>query len=133
MNNINIYENMYSKKDGIIELKYKDFIIKDNSVSIKNKHFKENKSIIIFYAPWCSHCKNMYDSILELSHTNLHKFQIGVVNISDIKSKNELISNALEIKSIPKAFYISKNNNLEMFTQPVNYDSLFYYINMNLD
>lgn len=133
MSNTNFYKNIYNSKDGIIELKFNDFQIKKNKVFIKNKKFKENKSIIIFYAPWCSHCRNMYDSIVELSLTNLNKFQIGTVNISNAKSKNYLISNALGITTIPKACILTQKNELVIFDKSINYENLFYFINMNLD
>ena len=132
-NNINLYKDLYTSKDGVIELKFKDFQIKNNKVIIKNKKFKENKCIIIFYAPWCVHCKNMYESIVELSLTNLNKFQIGAINIADVKAKNYLISNALDITSIPKACILTNKNELIKFDKPISYDNLFYFINMNLD
>jgi thiol-disulfide isomerase/thioredoxin len=132
-NNTNFYKNLYNSKYGVIELKRNDFEIKKNKVFIKNKKFKENKSIIIVYAPWCSHCRSMYESIIDLSLTNLNKFQIGAINISDIKNKNYLISNALEIKSIPKACILKDKGELVLFDKQINYDNLFYYINMNLD
>jgi len=132
-NNTNFYKNLYNSKYGVIELKRNDFEIKKNKVFIKNKKFKENKCIIIVYAPWCSHCRNMYESIIDLSLTNLNKFQIGAINISDIKNKNYLISNALEIKSIPKACILKNKGELVLFDKQINYDNLFYYINMNLD
>ncbi len=119
--------------NGIIELKYKDFNIKNKKVYVKNKKFKENKSIIIFYAPWCSHCKEIRSQLEELSLTNLNKFQIGTVNTSDQKNKNYLLSHALGIKYIPETFVVKKDNQLIPFGKSANYENLFYYINMNID
>lgn len=125
------YNNIYNKGDFVKELKYKDFNIKKKNIYLKNKNFCDNKSIIIFYAPWCYHCKNIYDDIRELSISNLNKFKIGAVNISDNKNKNYLLSDILDIKTIPSA-YIIKNKKLIKFNNDVNFENLFYYININI-
>ena len=82
------YKNIYGENKGIIELKYKDFIVKKNKLFINNKFFDENKGLIIFYAPWCSHCKKMSDYLIDLALDNLNIFPIGSVNIEDIKNEN---------------------------------------------
>ena len=127
----NYYKDIYNKNDHIKEFKYKDFTIKKDKIIIKNKKFLENKSLIIFYAPWCGHCKNIAKDVRELAMTNLYKFNIGAVNISDIKNKNDLLSDFLDIQSIPTA-YVIKNRQLVKLDNPVNFETLFYYINMNI-
>lgn len=127
----NVYNNIYGNSDFVTELKYKNFKIKNKEILIKNKDFLDDKSFIIFYAPWCGHCKSMYNDVKELSISNLYKFKIGAVNINDIKNKNYLLSDFLEIKSIPSV-YLIKNKKLIKFDKDVNFENLFYYINMNI-
>ena len=125
------YNNIYNKGDFVKELKYKDFNIKKNNVFVKDKKFIDNKSLIIFYAPWCFHCNKIYDDVRELSISNLNKFKIAAVNINDNKNKNYLLSEILNIKTIPTA-YIIKNKKLIKFNNDVNFENLFFYINMNI-
>jgi|SaaInlStandDraft_5_1057022.scaffolds.fasta_scaffold01855_9 thiol-disulfide isomerase/thioredoxin len=127
----NMYKNMYGIDDKVSELKYKDFLIKKDELFIKHQDFLDNKSLIIFYAPWCQHCNKMYDDICELSITNLYKFKIGAVNINDIKNKNNILSDTLNIKYIP-SIYIIKNKKLVLFNKEATFENIFYYINMNI-
>lgn len=129
--NTDKYNNIYGKYDKVIELKYKDFKFNNKDLIIKNKIFFKNNSLIIFYAPWCKYCKKLYDDISELSITNHNKFNIGSVNINDIKNNNHLLSNFLNITSIPCA-YIIKNKKLIKYNKVINYENIFYYINMNI-
>ena len=49
----NFYKNIYGNNDNVLELKYKDFKINKREISLINNNFKNNQSLIIFYAPWC--------------------------------------------------------------------------------
>ena len=129
---MNFNKNIYNKKDGIQELKYKDFNIKDNKITLKSKKYKNNKTLIIFYAPWCPHCIHIAEEVKDLALTNLNKFHINAVNINDIHNKNHLLAEKLGIHSIP-SMMILKDNELKKYDKPVNFENLFYYINMNID
>ena len=37
------YKNIYGQNDNVLELKYKDFKIKNKNISIINKNFKNNQ------------------------------------------------------------------------------------------
>ena len=117
------YKNIYGENKGIIELKYKDFIVKNNKLFINNKFFDENKGFIIFYAPWCSHCRKMSDYLIDLALDNLNIFPIGSVNIEDTKNKNYKLTQIAQIKQIPTIMYISNDGSLKYY----KYDILAYF------
>ena len=126
------YKNIYGKNKGIIELKYKDFIVKKNKLFINNKFFDENKGLIIFYAPWCSHCRKMSDYLIDLALNNLNIFPIGAVNIEDTKNKNYKLTQIAQIKQIPTIMYINKDGSLKYYKYDISIENLKYFINMNL-
>ena len=124
----NFTKNLYG--NSIPELTGKNFTINNKKVCLKG-NYKENKTLIIFYAPWCKHCLNMVDDVNELQLNNMHKFTILSVNIT--KKFNFKLADELKISSIPKAFVLKKKNQLIPFNKQINYENLFYYINMNID
>ena len=126
------YKNIYGENKGIIELKYKDFIVKKNKLFINNKFFDENKGLIIFYAPWCSHCRKMSDYLIDLALNNLNIFPIGAVNIEDTKNKNYKLTQIAQIKQIPTIMYINKDGSLKYYKYDISIENLKYFINMNL-
>jgi thioredoxin-like negative regulator of GroEL len=124
----NFTKNLYG--NSIPELTGKNFTVNNKKVYLKG-NYKENKTLIIFYAPWCKHCQNMVDNVNELQLNNMHKFTILSVNIT--KKSNFKLADELKISSIPKAFVLKKKNQLIPFSKQINYENLFYYINMNID
>ena len=131
MNKNILNKNIYGIEKGIIELKYKDFIINKNKIKINNDFFN-NKGFIIFYAPWCKHCQDISTDLINLSNDNLYIFPIGAVNIEDIKNENHLLSKKAKIKQIPTIKYINSKGYLLDYNYDINIDNLKYFINMNL-
>ncbi len=131
----NMYEDMYGINTGIVELKYKDFTYDKKTKSLKCNHpiFKNtNKGIIIFYAPWCTHCINMYDDIIELSINYMNIFPIAVVNIEDLKNKNDLLTSYAKVTKYPTMKVLNKNLIVENYNNDLTKDNITYYINMNM-
>jgi thiol-disulfide isomerase/thioredoxin len=69
-----LYKDLYGLDKGIIELKLKDFINKKNKLYINNDYFTENKGFIIFYTPWCKHCKTLSELLIDLALSNINIF-----------------------------------------------------------
>ncbi len=131
----NMYEDMYDQNSGIIELKYKDFMInkKTNNIQCIHPLFKDmNRGIIIFYAPWCQHCNNMYDDLIELSINYMNIFPIAVVNVEDLKNKNDELSSKANVTRYPTMKVLNKELYLEDYNNDLTKDNIIYYINMNL-
>ena len=131
-NNSTYYNNIYGKNNGVIELKFKDFKIKNKKLYINNKYFNENKGLIVFYAPWCNHCIKMSDSLISISIDNLNIFPIGAVNIEDTKNKNFKLTKLAKVTQIPTIKYIDKDGSLKDYNFDYNIDNLRYFINLNL-
>lgn len=133
-NNIknNSYNDIFGIDKSIPELKRSDFIYKNKKLYIKNKYFKEHKGFILFYAPWCIHCKNFSDLFIELAISNVHLFPFGAVNSENINDNNDKLCNFAKIIKYPTLKYIYKDGSLKDYPFEYNIDNLIYYINSNI-
>jgi thiol-disulfide isomerase/thioredoxin len=129
MNNYeNKFKDLYDLDSGIIELKYNDFIKKNNDYYTK-KNIKEG--LLIFYAPWCKHCITLSKDLKNLVSDYVNKFFIGVVNVEDLNNKNDILSNIFNIKSYP-TYFIIKNNKIKKTNNYFkNIDDINFYILLN--
>jgi thiol-disulfide isomerase/thioredoxin len=130
-----LYEDMYQEQLNIVELKYKDFHVDKKTKSIQCIHplFKNSrKGMIIFYAPWCKHCNDMFDELVELSINYVNVFPIGVVNIEDIKNKNDQLVVDAKVSRYPTIKMINRDLYIEDYNQEFTKDNMIYYIHMNM-
>jgi len=114
--------NLYGNHPGIFELKTLDF--NKGSVIPKKKEFSDRVSMVIFYAPWCGHCRNMVNDIKELATALKDEgFVIGTVNCEN----NKDIDQVSDIQSFPTIFFI-KENEAQMYTGPRDLESLVNFL-----
>ena len=114
--------NLYDNHPGIIELKTTDF--NKGSVIPKIAPFANKVSMIIFYAPWCGHCRNMVADIKELAAALKDEgFIIGTVNCDN----NKDIGQVCDIQSFPTIFFI-KGMNAEQYSGPRDLESLVNFL-----
>ena len=107
--------NLYDDYPGIIELKTGDF--NKGSVVPKNPHFANKVSMIIFYAPWCGHCRNMVIDVKDLANALKDEgFIIGTVNCDS----NSDIKNVYPVESFPTIFFIKDNQATEYKGPQIN-------------
>ena len=123
------FKDLYEIDSGVLELKYNDFIEKNKNYYLKGKNIKEG--IIIFYAPWCNHCKKMSNELKNLVSDYTNIFFIGVVNSEDITNKNDILSSIFKIKEYPTYFIIKNNKIIKLKEQFKNLDDINFYILIN--
>jgi thiol-disulfide isomerase/thioredoxin len=118
-------DNLYDNKVGIFELKTSDLSRNsDNMVVSLNSNFVGNVYMLIFYAPWCGHCRNMVTDITRLgSMLSAEGFVIGTVNCE----KNDDLDKVVSINSFPTIFF-SSNNKTETYSGSRDLDSLLNYL-----
>jgi len=130
----NISKNIYSSNENVIELTLKDFDYnkKTKKLTLINKDFIKNNGFIVFYAPWCSHCKEFSDKYIELALSNENLFSFGAINIENIDDKNDHLVVYANVDEIPTLMITDKNGNIEKYKFKYNYDNLIFYINTNI-
>lgn len=124
-------DDLYQGTD-IIELKYKDFKIKNKNKKIHNKNFMNKKGLIILYAPWCKHCNDITSYMVELGSFYKNIFPIGAINSEDILYKNDKLLKYFNYKYYPTLFTISKKGNINLYKNQLSKDELHYYIGSQL-
>ena len=131
-NNNFFYKDIYGEEKGIIELKFEDFNYKDKKLYIKNNYFNDKKGFIIFYAPWCAHCKKISNLLIDLALLNINIFNFGSINAENIKDGNDKICIYENITKFPTIKYINIDGTLLDYQYEYTLDNLLYFINTNL-
>ena len=129
--NNSLFKDIYGVEKGILELKLKDFKYIDKKLYIDNDYFKNRKGFIIFYAPWCKHCKKISDLLIDLALSNINSFNFGAVNGENIEDGNDHVCIYANIEYYPTIMVINDDYSLTKYKFDYNVDNLLYYININ--
>ena len=127
-----LYKNIYSEEHGIIELTLSDFKYENDKLIINNEYFNNKPGFIIFYAPWCTHCKKISEMLIELALSNINIFNFGSVNSENINKGNDYLCLYANIKKFPTIKYINKDGTLSDYKFNYTVDNLLYFINTNI-
>lgn len=121
------YENFYDgEDDSVIELTTDDFDLKNKK--IKNKQFENKMGLIMIYAPWCGHCRNMVNIWRELAGQFKYCFIIGAVNSENINSNNIDIIKSFKVKYYPTVKFVNTKGKIKKFNGNLTKDNLLYFI-----
>ena len=131
-NNNSFYKDIYGEEKGILELRLKDFKYINNKLYIKNKYFNDKKGFIIFYAPWCRHCNEISNLLIDLALANINIFNFGAINSENIKEGNDKVCIYENITKFPTIKYINNDGTLINYTNDYTIENLLYFINCNI-
>jgi thiol-disulfide isomerase/thioredoxin len=122
-------ENLYDHQPGIKELDTKDLVRQsDGSVLPVGNEFKDKVYMLIYYAPWCGHCKHMVKDVQELAKTLKDEgFMVGTINCE----RNEDLRDKIEINSFPTIYFV-KENKAKKYDGPRDLESLVNHLCQSL-
>lgn len=100
-------KNLYDNQPGIKELDTKDLVRQsDGSVIPVGEEFKDKVYMLVFYAPWCGHCKHMVEDVKDLAKALKDEgFMVGTINCE----RNTDLDDKIEISSFPTIYFVKEN------------------------
>ena len=121
MNNKNLYDNT----PGVRELTTKDLVrLNDGSVLPIGNEFNNKVYMLLYYAPWCGHCKDMVQNVKLLANTLKDEgFLVGAINCE----KNSDLSDKIVIDSFPTIYFV-KENKANMYRGSRELDDLVNFL-----
>lgn len=89
------------------------------------KSSKCKQGIIIFYAPWCKHCKDSIETFEHFANYYKNDFIVAAVNCE--KQLNYALKWRLKISYYPTIKYFDVNGNLTDYNEDTDLDSLVHF------
>jgi len=112
---------------GVIELLNRDFSVNGiGEIIVAHPMFSHKNGLIMFYAPWCPHCKKHINTFTNLAMMNGTQFPIAAVNCEN--KANDSIKKYAKIAGFPTLKYVHKDGTLSTYTGDRNLKALQKFI-----
>jgi len=129
---MSVDNSLYTNYKNIIELDPSKDLSKDgngNPVSL-HKDMVNKVNMLVFYAPWCGHCRHMVDDLVKLSDDLSNEgFKIGTVNCD--KYVKQLNNVGINIQGYP-TIYFSNISGVSQYNGSRTVDDLLDHLCTNL-
>lgn len=116
-------DNIYTGS-RVIELKASDLVVKRGELHLKTS--KNMDGLIIFYAPWCLHCKATQEKFMEYAEMFSNKFMITAFNTYN--KKNVKMADKLGIREYPTYMVFDKNGLIDLYMGKTDVESILDHI-----
>lgn len=120
--------DMFKDDSAVTELTYTDFVFKKNKKLLVKNSFENKSGMVIFYAPWCKHCKKKAKMWEEIGSLFLNKFFVSSVNVENVERNNDLVKINYNVKLYPSIFYVTKNGNLHKYDGILDKEDIICFI-----
>lgn len=102
-------KTLFGGKTDVIDLDMiKSFTVIDSKSSEKpikmqfsEPMFRGKNGLVLFYAPWCTHCRNFADDYKQLATVTKGLFPVGAINCQDEDRGNNLLADYFNITGYP--------------------------------
>ena len=101
---------------AVAELKFdRDFQILETGnekyqVQFINPLFRGKNGLVVNYAPWCPHCRDMAPTMIKLANLTRGLYPVGAINCYDDTRGNNLLADYLNITGYPTIKYLDQGN-----------------------
>lgn len=92
----------------MLTLNDKDFTVKNNSLYVRHKDFKDKQGLVMFKAEWCGHCQRAKPEFSKASDLLGKSFPIAMIDCD----KNKYAPRVAKVQGFPTIKFIDRNGKL---------------------
>ena len=102
-------KTLFGKKTSVVDLDLiNSFTVLDSNtkgeplkIQFSEPAFRGKNGLVLFYAPWCPHCRNFADDYKQLATLTKGLYPIGAINCQDTERGNNLLADYFNIAGYP--------------------------------